>query len=326
LEGKITSILGPSGSGKTTLLRILAGLESANKGNIKYRNNKILNNEHHILRQNATLVFQKSVFFDTTVYNNIAFGLKLNEEISKEDIDKKISETLAFVRLEGFEKRKAKKLSGGEQQRVSLARALVLNRELLLLDEPTVNLDPKNVSIIEEIIQRVNREKNTTIVLATHNMFQAESVSQDVVLIVDGKIKQTGSKEKIFGGSNEHLTSFARLENVFSGSAIIEEGRSVININEDLKIEASFCQFGDVTVHVRPEDILVSIEPLHSSARNTFKGTITGITDMGSILRLTVNTGKKFIVQVTRKSLVEMNLNVGSEIYLTFKASSVQLI
>jgi tungstate transport system ATP-binding protein len=326
LEGKITSILGPSGSGKTTLLRILAGLESANKGNIKYRNNKILNNEHHILRQNATLVFQKSVFFDTTVYNNIAFGLKLNEEISKEDIDKKISETLAFVRLEGFEKRKAKKLSGGEQQRVSLARALVLDRELLLLDEPTVNLDPKNVSIIEEIIQRVNREKDTTIVLATHNMFQAESVSQDVVLIVDGKIKQTGSKEKIFGGSNEHLTSFARLENVFSGSAIIEEGRSVININEDLKIEASFCQSGDVTVHVRPEDILVSIEPLHSSARNTFKGTITGITDMGSILRLTVNTGKKFIVQVTRKSLVEMNLNVGSEIYLTFKASSVQLI
>lgn len=326
LEGKITSLLGPSGSGKTTLLRILAGLESSNKGNIKYKNKKILKKERHILRQNATLVFQKSVFFDTTVYNNIAFGLKLNEKISKQDIDKKINETLAFVGLEGYEKRKAKKLSGGEQQRVSLARALVLDRELLLLDEPTVNLDPKNVSIIEEIIQRVNREKNTTIVLATHNMFQAESVSQDVVLIVDGKIKQTGSKEKIFGGSNEHLTSFARLENVFSGSAIIEEGRSVIIINENLKIEASFCQSGDVSVHVRPEDILVSIEPLHSSARNAFKGTITGITDMGSILRLTVNTGKKFTVQVTRKSLVEMNLKVGSEIYLTFKASSVMLI
>jgi molybdopterin-binding protein len=228
--------------------------------------------------------------------------------------------------LEGFENRKAKKLSGGEQQRVSLARALVLDRELLLLDEPTVNLDPKNVSIIEEIIQRVNREKKTTIVLATHNMYQAESVSQYVAIIDNGTVKQIGHKQTIFGESNKNLISFARLENVFSGFSSIKEGISMIQVNKNLQIEASFYQSGDVTVHVRPEDIIISIKPLISSARNVFKGTIIGITDLKHTVRLIVDAGKKFIIQITKKSLTEMNLNLGSEVYLTFKASSVRLI
>ena len=318
--------MGPSGSGKTTLLRILAGLENTTRGNIFFKNKKIADTERNVLRQKATLVFQKSVFFDTTVYNNISFGLKLNENLSKEEINNKIGETLAFVKLEGFENRKAKKLSGGEQQRVSLARALVLDRELLLLDEPTVNLDPKNVSIIEEIIQRVNREKKTTIVLATHNMNQAESVSQNVAIIDNGTVKQIGSNKTIFGESNKNLISFARLENVFSGFSSIKEGTSIIHVGKNLQIEASFYQSGDVTVHVRPEDIIISIKPLISSARNVFKGTIIGITDTKHTVRLTVDAGKKFIIQITKKSLIEMNLNVGSEVYLTFKASSVRLI
>ena len=327
MRGKITTLLGPSGSGKTTLLRILAGLDSPTRGTVFYGNRMITDSERNILRQNATLVFQKSVFFDTTVYNNIAYGLKLKEDLSKEEISNKVREALALVRLEGFEKRRAKKLSGGEQQRVSLARALVLDRELLLLDEPTVNIDPKNVSIIEETIQRVNREKNTTIVLATHNMFQAEAISQNVALILEGTVKQVGTKQEIFGTSNKYLTSFARLENVFSGvSKISEDGNSAIHVDQNLKIEASFNQPGKITVHVRPEDILVSTKPLESSARNVFKGRIIGITDLGSTARLTVDAGKKFSVQITKKSLTEMKLNVGSEVFLTFKASSVLLI
>jgi len=319
--------MGPSGSGKTSLLRILAGLDTPTRGTVSYGNKQIASNEQNFLRQKATLVFQKSVFFDTTVYDNIAYGLKLKENISKEEIGNKVSEALSLVKLEGFEKRRAKKLSGGEQQRVSLARALVLDREVLLLDEPTVNIDPKNVSIIEETIMRVNREKNTTIVLATHNMFQAEAISQNVALILEGTVKQAGTHKEIFGNSNKYLTSFARLENVFSGvSKISEDGTSIIQVDQNLKIEASFNQQGKLAVHVRPEDILVSIKPLQSSARNVFKGTITGIKDLGHTVRLTVDAGKKFSVQITKKSLTEMKLNVGSEVYLTFKASSVRLI
>ena len=326
MHGKITTLLGPSGSGKTTILRILAGLDNPTQGTILYGNKPINDSDRDFLRQKATLVFQKSVFFDTTVYNNIAYGLKLGD-YSKEEINRKVTDALDLVRLEGFETRRAKKLSGGEQQRVSIARALVLDRELLLLDEPTVNIDPKNVSIIEETILRVNREKNITIVLATHNLFQAEAISERVALILEGTVRQVGTKHEIFGKSNKYLTSFARLENVFSGiSKISEDGTSIISVDQNLKIEASFNRLGEITVHVRPEDILVSIKPLKSSARNVFKGRIIGITDLGSTTRLTVDAGKKFSVQITKKSLTEMNLNVGSDIFLTFKASSVRLI
>ena len=326
-RGKVTTLLGPSGSGKTTLLRILAGLDTPTRGTVFYENTQITTNDKNLLRQKATLVFQKSIFFDTTVYNNIAFGLKIKEEFSKEEISNQVGKVLALVRLEGVETRRAKRLSGGEQQRVSLARALVLDRELLLLDEPTVNLDPKNVSIIEETIHRVNREKKTTIVLATHNMFQAEAISEKVALILEGSVKQTGTNQDIFGKSNKHLTSFARLENVFSGnSKTSKDGTSIIEVDQHLKIEASFNKPGKITVHVRPEDILVSIKPLQSSARNVFEGKIVGITDLGSTVRLTVDAGKKFNVKITKKSLTEMNLTLNCQVFLTFKASSVLTI
>ena len=326
-RGKITALLGPSGSGKTTLLRILAGLDTPTRGTLFYVNSAIDCNEQANLRQKATLVFQKSVFFHTTVYNNVAYGLNLSDNFSKQETRNKVDEALALVRLEGFEKRQAKKLSGGEQQRVSLARALVLNRELLLLDEPTVNLDPKNVSIIEETIQRVNQERNISVVIATHNIFQAENISQRVALLIDGTIKQVGTNQDIFGKSNKLLQSFARLENVFSGTAQpTKEGSSIIEVNQHLKIEASFNRKGKVSVHVRPEDILLSTKPLESSARNVFKGTIVGITDLGATAKITVDAGKKFSIQITKKSLTEMKLNVGSKIYLTFKASAVRLI
>lgn len=325
-QGKVSTLLGPSGSGKTTLLRILAGLDAPTQGTVFYGGSQILENDMNVLRQNATMVFQKSVFFDTTVYNNIAYGLKL-KELTKEEISNKVTDALSLVRLDGFEHRRAKKLSGGEQQRVSLARALVLDREILLLDEPTVNLDPKNVSIIEETISRINREKKTTIVLATHNMFQAEEISHDVALILDGTVKQTGTKQDIFNNSNKYLTSFSRLENVFSGeSKINEDNTSTIHVTDKLNIDASFYRTGKISVHVRPEDILVSTEPLHSSARNVFKGKITGITDMGATVRLTVDAERKFSVKITKKSLTEMKLNVESTVYLTFKASAVKAI
>jgi len=325
-RGKVTTLLGPSGSGKTTLLRILAGLDIPTKGSVFFESTQITEDKQSLLRRKATLVFQKSLFFDTTVFNNIAYGLKIEDYLSKEEICNKVNEMLTLVKLEGFEKRRTKKLSGGEQQRVSLARALALGRELLLLDEPTVNLDPKHVSIIEEIIQRVNQEEKTTIVLATHNMFQAESISKKVALIIEGTVKQIGTNHEIFGKSNKYLTSFTRLENVFSGTSKNSKGTSIVAVNQQLSIETAFNRPGKVTVHVRPEDILVSTKPIISSARNVFKGKIVGITDLGSLIKLTVDAGKKFSVQITKKSLTEMKLNVGSEVFLTFKASSVRLV
>jgi molybdopterin-binding protein len=305
---------------------LLAGLENPTSGSLLFEGKLITDVNRQLLRQNATMVFQKSVFFDTTVFKNIAYGLKV-KGCAKREMKAKVRKVLDLVRLEGFEERRVKKLSGGEQQRVSLARALVLDIAHLLLDEPTVNVDPKNVSIIEEAIVRVNREKNTTITLATHNMFQAETISERVALLLEGTIKQVGTKQEIFGATNRYLASFARLENVFSGlSKIGQTGTSVIAVDPHLQIEASFHKSGETTLHVRPEDIIVSTSPLNSSARNTFKGKIVATTEVGSVVKLGVDVGRKFTVQITRTSFREMHLGIGSTVFLTFKASSVHLV
>ncbi len=326
MEKEIFTVLGPSGSGKTTMLRIMASIDEPTSGEMFFGGDIIDDNNRSQARKKSTLVFQKTVLFNTTVYKNIAYGLKLRG-FSKKETEEKVKDALSLVKLSGCEKRLARKLSGGEQQRVSLARALALNTELLLLDEPTANLDPKNVSIIEETISRINREFNTTIVVATHNIFQAETLTNRVALLLGGKMTQIGAPQQILRGPSINLATFARLENVFSGnSKILREGTSVIEVDDAVKIEAALKKSGKVTAFVRSEDIIVSRKILPSSARNVFEGKIVEISDFGPVVKLRVDTGKEFVVQITKRSFVEMRLNVGSRVFLTFKASSVHLV
>ena len=203
-EREILAFLGPNGSGKTTLLKILAFLEKPTSGEIKFQGQTISGKIAEQMRLHSVMVFQKTLLFNTTVFNNVAYGLKIRK-ISKNIIEEEVMKALKVVKLEGFEKRSAKKLSGGEQQRVALARALVLKTKLLLLDEPTANLDPKNASIIEEVIATVNRELETTIVMATHNMFQARSLPHRIALMDNGKISEVGTPTEIFGRLSKSL-------------------------------------------------------------------------------------------------------------------------
>ena len=325
-QGEIFTIAGPNGSGKTTMLRIMASIDTPTVGKVYFNGVRVSGSNRSQIRTKCTMVFQKTALFNTTVYKNIAYGLKLRK-FPKDKIDERVENVLDLVKLKGYEKRLAKKLSGGEQQRVSLARALALNTELLLLDEPTANLDPKNVSIIEETISRVNREFNTTIVMATHNLFQAETLTKRAALLLGGKIVQAGTAQEIFRVPSKHLASFARLENVFSGSSrILKEGTSLIDVGNGLEMEAALKRSGNVTVFVRPEDIIVSKKPISSSARNVFKGKIVEISDLESVVKLKIDAGKQFIVQITKRSFNEMQLNVRSEVFLAFKASSVHTV
>lgn len=325
-KGEIFTLIGPNGSGKTTVLRIMAGIDSPTRGEMYFKNNRVYQANLHEVRRNTTLVFQRTALFNMTVQKNVSYGLKLRS-YSREEIEERVCEALKIVKLQGYEKRWAKKLSGGEQQRVSLARGLALQTDALLLDEPTANLDPKSVSIIEETIAWISRERKTTVVMATHNMFQAESLTNKAALIIGGKIVQTGTAQEIFNTPSEHLNSFSRLENVFTGtSSILEGGTSVVNIEDGVQIEAAVRREGRVTILVRPEDIILSEERIVSSARNSFRGEVSGISDLGDIVRLKIDAGRGFTVQITRRSFVEMGLNIGSKVFLNFKASSVSII
>ncbi|NWF86538.1 ABC transporter ATP-binding protein [Candidatus Bathyarchaeota archaeon] len=325
-EKEILALLGPNGSGKTTLLKILAFLEKPLKGEIFFRGKKATEKNMEQLRKESTMVFQKTILFNTTVYNNVAYGLNVRK-LPKNKIHEEVKNALKLVKLEGFEKRQAKKLSGGEQQRVALARALVLNTKFLLLDEPTANLDPKNALLVEEIIENVNHESGATIIIATHNMFQAKRLPHRVALIMNGKISEIGTPAEIFGKLSKTLASFAAAENVFTGTAkITEEGTTLVDIGNGVIVEATLRNSGKISIFISPEDIILSKTRFASSARNIFTGKIVEILDLDSIVRLKVDVGKPFTVQITKRSFNDMGLNVNMDVYLAFKASSVQIV
>jgi len=322
--GEIFTLMGPNGSGKSTILRIMAGIESSSTGEMYFNKKRVDPENLNQLRQNSTLVFQKTVLFNTSVEKNVAYGLKIRNYAARE-IEELVKEALKTVKLQGYEKRWARKLSGGEQQRVSLARALVLNTDLLLLDEPTANLDPRNSTIVEQTISRINQEHGKTVVMATHNIFQVESLTKRAAFLDGGKIAQTGTAQEIFRSPSKSMASFARLENVFSGYSEMFEGVSNIDIG-GLVIKAAFDRVGEISVYVRPEDIILSLNPVETSARNQLMGRIVSVEDMENIVRLRIDAGKIFVVQITKRSLLEFNLGLGSEVYLSFKASSVELL
>jgi len=325
-EGEIFALLGPNGSGKTTVLKILAFLEKPSKGEVYFRGMKVTDKYMRQMRVESTMVFQKTALFDTTVYGNVAYGLKVRK-LPKNMINEEVRKALKLVKLEGFEKRQAKKLSGGEQQRVALARALVLNTRLLLLDEPTANLDPKNASIVEEAIAAANRELKTTIVIATHNMFQAKNLPNRIALMNNGRIGEAGTPAEIFGKLSKTLASFAAVENTFRGTAkMTEEGTTSIDIGNGVQITATSPNTGEVSIFISPEDIILSRNRLESSARNFFKGSVIEIQDLGSVVRLKIDVGKPFTVQITKGSFRDMGITLNSEVFLAFKASSVQII
>jgi tungstate transport system ATP-binding protein len=325
-QGETLALLGPNGSGKTTLLRILAFIEYPSGGEVKFQGETVNFRKTEKPRMQSTLVFQKTILFNTSVYNNIAYGLNVRK-IPKNVRDEEVRNVLKLVKLEGFEKRPARKLSGGEQQRVAIARALVLKTALLLLDEPTANLDPKNAAMLEEVIATVNRETKTTIVMATHNMFQAKTLPDRIALMSDGRITEVGTPTEIFGTLSKNLASFAAVDNTFTGIAkTTSAGTTQVDIGNGVQIEAAVQRQGVISVFVNPQDIIVSNSAISSSARNVFKGRIIEVIDLDSLVKLRVDIGKPFTIQITKRSFNEMGLNLGSTVYLTFKASSVQTV
>jgi tungstate transport system ATP-binding protein len=324
-RGELLTVLGPNGSGKTTLLKILGGLETPTGGEVLVDGVRVEGGNMDTLRRRATVVFQRTVLFRGSVRRNVEFGLR-QLDLPGDEVDRRIEEVLELVGLEEIADRRARSLSGGEQQRLSLARALALDRELLLLDEPTANLDPESLAIVKEVISGLNRDRGTTVVIATHNLIQAEELSERLILLIGGRIVEEGTSDTFFHTPSPEMRRFARSENVFTGNSLIVDGVAQVDIGAGVKVRATFNREGRATIHVAPEDIIVSLGVLESSARNSLRGRIVGVEEMNSVVKLKIDVGRTFTAQITRRSLLEMGLNVGQEVYITFKASSVQAI
>lgn len=194
-RGEILALVGPSGAGKSTLLRLLNFLETPATGEIVFDGTRVNGPLPLSVRRRVTTVFQKPCLLNRSVRANIGFGLNLR---GRKPANGQIDQWLARLGLDGLGGQRAGNLSAGEAQRVALARALVTQPDVLLLDEPTANLDPANVGLIERIVQQANREQGTTIVLVTHNVFQARRVAQRTALLLNGRLVELSDTESFF--------------------------------------------------------------------------------------------------------------------------------
>lgn len=214
-RGRTLGIIGPSGSGKTTLLRLTNLLETPTSGEIIFDGTSLSRADEVKVRRRMTMVFQNPVVFKRSVYENVAYGLRIRRE-KEDNVRKRVKEALDMVGLAGFERRAATTLSGGEAQRVVLARAIVVEPELLLLDEPTANLDPANVTLMENVISTINKTKGTTIIMATHTMFQAERLTDEAGFLLEGELVEMGETKEVFGKPKDPRTrAFIKGEMVY---------------------------------------------------------------------------------------------------------------
>lgn len=195
-EGKVLALIGPTGSGKTSLLRLIDTLDQPTRGSIFFHGEDICrfsSKEKLLVRRRMAMVFQKPVMFSRSVYENVAYGLKVRGKRSSRD---DVLNTIEEVGLSEYESRSAATLSGGEMQRIALARAMVIKPEVLLLDEPTANLDPRSASAIDDLIGRL-AQSGTTVIIASHNMAECRRLANKVVVLVKGRITRKGRPNDI---------------------------------------------------------------------------------------------------------------------------------
>lgn len=333
-DGEIFTLIGPSGSGKTSLIRIIDLLDVPTAGTIFFdgADSATSHSGRLALRRRMALVFQKPAVLNTTVAKNVAFGLVFRG-VDGPEIERRVEAALTLVGLAGFSGRRAVTLSGGEIQRVALARAMVTEPEVLLLDEPTANLDPVTAELIEDLIIRFNREFKTTIILSTHDMVQGQRLATRIGVIMNGKIAQVGDLHEIFyQPRGAEIAHFVGIDTILHGivkkndrgHAIISAGRSRIEAITPIQPGRH------VGIYIRPEEVTVSSlqggGPAQSSVRNRFSGTITRIAPFGPFIRMTVDCGFMMTAMITRRSCEELGLAVGSLVCLGVKASSIHVL
>ena len=193
--GEILALIGPSGAGKSTLLRLLNFLERPSQGRLNFEGQPVADDISIEKRRRVTTVFQRPVLLKRSVVANLKFGVALRGKHLKPE---QKNEWLVKLGLAELEHQSAAKLSAGEAQRVTLARALLTKPDVLLLDEPTANLDPYNVGLIEKIVQEDNQTRQTTVVIVTHNVFQARRLAHRTALLLDGVLIEVGDTEQFF--------------------------------------------------------------------------------------------------------------------------------
>jgi tungstate transport system ATP-binding protein len=277
------------------------------------------------------MVFQKPAVLNTTVAQNVGFGLKFRG-VPGSEIQKRVHEALDLVGLPDFTERRAVTLSGGEMQRVAIARAMVTAPEVLLLDEPTANLDPVSSELIEDLIMRIRKQFGTTIILSTHDMIQGQRLADRIGVIMNGRLVQVGNGTEIFyQPKGRDIARFVGIDAIIGGIVMENHGGHALIRAGGICIEA-LTDLGPgqkAALYIRPEEITltpVPAVPAKSSVRNQIPGRITRMVPFGPFIRVTVDCKIPLTALITRRSCTELGFAVGVPVIAGIKATAIHVL
>lgn len=326
-DGEYFVILGPTGSGKTLLLEVIAGIYHPREGRVVLQGEDVTQLAPE--RRNIGFLYQDyNLFPHYDVMKNISYGLAVRG-VEKEECLKRSRELVASLSIGHLVSRDVTTLSGGEQQKVALARALAPRPRILLLDEPFSALDENTKAVLVREMKEVHRRERVTVVHVTHSQEEAMIMADRIGVMMDGRIVQVGTPEEIFyRPQSTELASFVKIENVWSGVvARLEEDAATVDLGAVmLHVPPDTLAVGEtVRVMLRPEDVVVgSSSP--GSARNALSGVVTDIEPRGFYSLVRIDCGVLVTATVTKRSLELLSLTVGASASAIFKMTALHVI
>jgi len=328
--GRILALIGPNGAGKSTLLLMMAGLLKPQQGKIYFQGKAVENRaDLDFLRRNVSVVFQEPLLLNSNVFDNVALGLKFRN-VGREEIRSRVQRSLESFGISHLEKRSARALSGGEAKRVSLARALAIEPQVLLLDEAFNSLDPPSRETIIEDVKQILEETKMTAVLALHDREETLRLAQDVCVMHAGSIVQSGPTARIFNQpDSEFVAGFVGTETILEGMvSSCSEGNIIVKVYGKEIQAVGDCSIGQkVYCCLRPENVTVSNKaPEEVSARNIFEAKVTKIIPQGFFNKLILDCGFPIVAYITVPSFEDLAIKSGANVLASFKATSVHII
>ncbi|HPH97016.1 MAG TPA: ABC transporter ATP-binding protein [Anaerolineaceae bacterium] len=329
-EGEVLAVIGPNGAGKSTLLLALANLLPPAGGLLRFRGRPLLKKDDLDYRRQIGLVMQDPMLLDGSVAYNVETGLRFRK-LPAAERERRAAFWMARLGITALAARPAGKISGGEAQRASLARALALQPALLLLDEPFSALDAPTRSALLDDVHTIFSEQRQTAVFVTHDMQEALALGSRVAVLLNGGLCQVGKPTEVFNmPASTEVAAFVGIETILPGRVLaVEDGLARIQVNG-----CTFEAVGEVKpgqavyMCLRPEDFTLhpSDGTALSSARNRLKGQITRLAPQGPLVRVSVDCGFPVVALITLHSSREMGLQTGQTVNLSFKASAAHLV
>jgi tungstate transport system ATP-binding protein len=333
-RGETLSLIGPNGAGKSTLLLALSGIESPAAGELVFRGGPVPAGAAALAyRRCVAMVFQEPLLFDTTVFENVAAGLRLRG-LAKAEIDRRVGENLARFRIAHLAARSARTLSGGEAQRTSLARAMAVAPEVLLLDEPFAALDqPSREGLLDDLAHTL-RETGTTTVFATHDRAEAQRIADRVAVLEGGRVRQVGTAEEVLRRpADAFVAAFVGVENLLPVTLrSAAASKSLLASLGEVSLEIGGAAQGMAAgtagfLCVRPEDVVLAAAGGNGApAANRIPGRIASVVLQGPLSKVTVDCGVRIVAAVSGHVTRELALGPGCGVAVTLRPSDLYVI